>query len=1156
MTTLGHHPVVSGGTSTPGLRLMSGVEAAVQVAIEQHGLDAEAGLRTGALFSGYPGSPLGGLDLLLERSARVRDNDLIRHVPAVNEELGGAAVWGSQLDTLIDHDLYDGVVGYWYGKAPGVDRSGDVFRHANTMGVARNGGVVAIVGDDPTAKSSTIPNDSQGTLADLSFPILAPASVAEVLELGLHAVALSRFSGLWTALKVVTDLADGFASLDVRDHVPTRVLPAISFEGVPWTYQQAPSMSNVVSVLEEGRIYYQRLEAARAYGVANGLNRVTRDHPDARLGVIVVGRAAANAQEAMSSIGLGPDVSAPVRVLTVSMPFPLDAGTLRAFASGLDEILVLEEKKPFVETAVKDALYGGPDQPSVIGKRDGEGRVVVPADGELTPDRLVPVLRSRLAPWIPAGMMTRERVALTLLPVSADPVPARVPAYCSGCPHNRSTATGDGTVVGGGVGCHSIVYLEDRHREHTILPLTPMGSEGVLWLGAAPFSRTTHMVQNLGDGTLAHSGSLAIRACVAAEASITFKILFNAAVAMTGGQEVAGQTTVPALTRELEGMGVRRIIVCADDPAKYGSHASWAPGVEVRSRDRLAESEAELAKSGGVTVLVYDQRCAAESRRLWKRGTIEEPRTRVVINQAVCEGCGDCQVKSNCLSVRSVDTPLGQKTEIHQASCNHDLSCLAGDCPSFVTIETDGLPVPEPVPLPPDDLPPPPVADVAAAFSTYQVGIGGTGVVTANRLLAGVAAHEGWAVTGLDQTGLSQKAGTVTSHLRLQRGAMPSTNVVSAQTCDVFFAFDVLSGAQPQHLARLDPARTRSMVVEGVVPTASMIGGLGARPDFGYVAERIREASAEMHTCDANDACRDLLGDDMPGNVFAIGAACQAGLLPFSLEAYETVIREQAPDAEATLAAFTWGRASVARPEALREARPFEPAPSGLRTPSPEARRTGAELLARADLSDAAREAADWRTKDLVDYQNPALASKFLDAVHRVDDLERQLGGDGTLIEAVCFGYYKLLAYKDEYEVARLHLDPGFAAHRDRSIGGTDARVMLHPPTLRALGREKKIGFGPRTWPALKALRAARRLRGTPLDPFGRGEVRRIERALVAEYETWLGQLPSLAPDQLTSAARLFRLPDEVRGYEQVKLRSVERYQQAAADLRAELGWA
>ena len=1138
------------------VELMSGIDALVRIAVEQRRIDQAAGLRTATLFSGYPGSPLGGVDLTLERMRPFLQELEISHVPAVNEELAASAVWGTQMQTALGASQWDGIVGIWYGKGPGVDRSGDVFKHGNSMGVSPRGGVLVCTGDDPSAKSSTLPTDSRTNLFDANFPTLLPASVPELIAFGLHGIALSRYCGLWVGLKVPTDLADGLASLRVADLLPVPVLPSIEVDGKPWTFVQAHTLNNVASLQQEEDIVRGRVEAAQAYSLANQLNRVTHATADDRIGFVAVGKAHADLLQALRDLGLDDEAiaRAGIRILKIGMSHPLEQTTLRSFARGLEEIVVVEEKRPLVETLLRDALYAQAQRPLVLGKRDEEGRDLLPGWGELTPERMLRPLVSRLRRRVPDLRLPEEpRLAgPRLLPTVGSAVPRRVPAFCSGCPHSRSTAGSPG-VVGGGAGCNAIIYIEDRHSGDTILPLTPMGSEGVPWIGASRYSEHAHVFQNLGDGTLTHSGSLAVRATVAAGVNITYKILYNAVVAMTGGQPLAGASPVPNLTREFEAMGVKRIIVCADDPRKYGRKVRWAPGVEVWSRDRVRKAEQVLAATPGTTVLIYDQRCAAESRRLWKSHELEEPRRRVVINESACEGCGDCQVKSNCLSVVPIETELGRKTQILQSSCNHDLTCLDGDCPSFVTVDVlSERPSVRQWPAPPDDLPEPECA-AGDRYSTYMVGIGGTGVVTVNRLLAAAAISEGWTVAGLDQTGLSQKGGAVASHLRLERDAAPATNAVGRGAADLYLAFDVLAGADDRHLLRTSAERTAAVVSMSLAPTASMLThALQALPRADLFAQRI-EANTRRHVaCDPQTLCEAVFGDQLPANVLQLGVACQAGLLPVSAAALEDAIAGMGAAGMTNVAAFRWGRAAVARPEAVAEVI-AEAQRSGAktRTCSRRAETAAVKLLASTPLAGRTRELAEWRLRDLVDYQDERLAARYLRVLSEAWEAERRVGDATALSELVAFHLYKLMAYKDEYEVARLHLDPSFRTSLAERFPGGRVRFQLHPPALRSLGLRRKIGFAP--WlivPLFHALRPLRRLRGTSLDPFGHAKVRRVERRLVAEYEARiLRVLRALSRDTYDTAVEIASLPDRIRGYEEVKLANVREYDERAAEL-------
>ncbi len=1156
---------------THAATVYSGVELIVRLPELQQAIDRAAGLRTSCVVSGYPGSPLGGVDLALAR----RRADGIEHVPGVNEELAAAVVWGSQQRNLMDLGPDEGVIGMWYGKSPGIDRSGDVLKHANSMGTAPNGGVLVVVGDDPAAKSSSIPNDSRGAFFDAQMPVLVPASSADLVDLGLHGFALSRFSGLWVGLKVVTDFADGFAALDLEQLLPDPVLPEVRVEGRRWHHTQIPTVNNTVSVQQEHDILVGRLEAARAYALANGLNRVTHGCEDAWLGLVAAGKSHADLLQALEWLGLGPDslADAGIRVLKIGMPYPLEPTAVRAFARGLEQILVIEEKRPFLELFVRDVLYGEPHHPPVTGKRATDGSMVVPAEGDLTADRLVEVLREQLAsrlgsrltaprPQSARGGGTRIADAPVSLPVSVvaggagQAVSARrVPAFCSGCPHNRSTASLPGAIVGGGVGCHSIVYLEDRHADDVILPLTPMGAEGVPWVGAAKFARAEHIFQNLGDGTYAHSGSLAIRACVAAGVNITFKLLYNGAIAMTGAQDVAGGTEVPEMTRELEALGVRRIIVCAADPHRHGRDARFAAGSSVWPRERFAEAEATLAREPGVTALIFDQRCAAEARRLWKRGTLPEPRTRAVINEAVCEGCGDCQRKSNCLSVIPVSTPLGRKTQVHQSSCNHDLTCVEGDCPAFLTViepasktqgEGDKRDARRHSAPPVPAVPAPPTAESRDTLSVYMVGIGGTGVVTASRIVATAATIDGWTVAGLDQTGLSQKAGAVSSHLRASRGRQPLSNSIGEAGCDLLLAFDPLAAAEPRHLSRLDRERSHAVIASTVTPTVSVITQPHAEMlSFDSLRERIAAATRSVISCDAQTLSERLFDDHLPANILMVGVSVQAGLLPLSVGAIEAAIGELGAATEVNLAAFRWGRAIQHDPSlAARGGRPVEATPSVPAQRRSSLRRVN-RLLATHSLPAPIGAAARWRGADLIEYQGTALAARYLEVVSCVAAAEQAAAPESTALgEAVATYLYKLMAYKDEYEVARLHLQEQFRGWVRGQHPRAKVRYMLQPPVLRTLGMKRKLAVPPAiALPAFTALRGTRRVRGSRLDPFGRAEVRRVERQLVEEYIAIVERLArTVSAENLAAAVSIASLPDLVRGYEAVKLHNVNLY--------------
>jgi indolepyruvate ferredoxin oxidoreductase len=833
--------------------------------------------------------------------------------------------------------------------------------------------------------------------------------------------------------------------------------------------------------------------------------------------------------------------------LKLALTHPVAPGGILALAGACDEILVVEEKRPFVETQVRAILHEAGRATPVRGKRDGEGRPLVPGTGELTAERVAEALVRVLpdlappAPSAPNGRGLRPLLDL----------PARTPAFCSGCPHNRSTVVPVGSVTGGGVGCHGMIHFERRHAEEQFVPPTPMGAEGAHWVGLAPFVGDRHIFQNLGDGTFSHSGSLAIRACVAAGVHITFKLLYNSAVAMTGGQDVAGLMDVPALTRSLAAEGVSAITVCSDDVGRYGRDAAFAPGVQVRPREDVVAVQEELRAHPGVSVLVYDQRCAAEARRLRKRGELDEPPQRVVVNQAVCEGCGDCSRISNCLSVLPVATEFGERREIHQSSCNKDFSCLEGDCPSFLTVIPIGEARPEvrdrPA-LPAGALPDPAVAPVAGRYSIYTTGIGGTGIVTANRLLAHAALAAGFAVQGVDQTGLSQKAGAVVSHLHIGRtDADIATATVPDGGADLYLSGDLLQAATATHLAKVRPGRTWAVVDTELVPTAAMLQGTpGVAGD--RLATAVRDAVGEDRTvlADTTGLAERVFGTHLPANVVLLGVAAQLGALPVAPDAVEDAITREGPAAATNVEAFRWGRWLVADPAAAEAALAGGEEPrrgqAGVWDPTPGAQAAAAAILGGRGLPDALAPLLARRTAQLVDYQGQARARRWLDLVARAAAAD-DAGHGWRLTEAVAEGWYKLLTYKDEYEVARLHLrlDPGAAA-REAGVGGRyRVRYHLHPPTLRRLGLDRKLALpGAVARPAFRALAAMRRVRGTPLDLFGWARHRREERVVADEYETLVRDALGARPyDEVVDLAASVQA---IRGYEDIKSEAIARW--------------
>jgi indolepyruvate ferredoxin oxidoreductase len=1116
---------------------MSGVQALVRLLLDQHRADAVAGLRTATLVSGYQGSPLGGFDREVARLRDLAAANEIHHRPAVNEELGATAVWGSQLAATLPGPRFDGVLGVWYGKAPGVDRAADALRHGNFVGTDHRGGVLALCGDDPACKSSTIPGASESILASLQMPTFVPGSVQEALDLGRHAIACSRASGLIAALKVVTNVADGTATVAVGHDRVRPVVPVVEWRGRPYVHRPSAHLLAPQSLEMEETLLDVRLELAREYARVNGLNRVVRGPREATIGVVAAGATAHDVLRALDDLGLGED--GPVRVLQLEMLYPLERGVLRDFAAGVEEILVVEEKAPFLERLVKDALYGAVAMPPVHGKRDERDAPLVPAHGTLDSDAIARVLGARvLARHDLPGVRARLD---GLEAIEARPTPAlaaqRTPFFCSGCPHNTSTVADDDTIVGAGIGCHTMVMLS-RSGHGKVSGITQMGGEGAQWIGVAPFVEVPHFVQNLGDGTFHHSGSLAIRAAVAARLNVTYKLLFNGAVAMTGGQHVEGEMDVPHAVAELAAEGVARIVVTTEEPGRYAG-VDLPANASVRHRDDIDAVARELAAVEGVTVLLHDQACAAELRRARKRGKAPEPAERVYINPLVCEGCGDCGKKSACLSVEPVETEFGRRTQINQTSCNKDFSCLEGDCPSFVTlIESAAAEHPEPV-APPVELPPPPV-HAGDSVRIRMVGIGGTGVVTVSQVLGMAAMLDGRWASGLDQTGLSQKAGPVVSDMRVTAGPVEDGVTVPAGSVDVLLGFDELGAGAARTLRTLAADHSVAVVNESVAPTGRMIVEVDAPlPE----PRRLRAAIDAVTRSDRNvylDAraiAERRLGEATAENIVVLGAALQAGLLPVSLDSLREALRLNGVAVEMNLAALDWGRAWVVDPEAVAHG----PADGEAEEP-----RLDAAALALVDQAVGADEGELRRTvairvADLVEWGGPPAAERYARFVGRVRRAERDAVGEaGPLSETAARGMHKLLAYKDEYEVARLHLK-----HLDSLPPGTDLRFHLHPPLLRSLGMKRKVKIGAWFVPGFRALRSMRGLRGTPLDPFGHAEMRRIERRLPDEYEALIdAALARLGPETLPTAIEIAALPELVRGYEEVKLDGVRRFRE------------
>ena len=1079
---------------------LTGIQALVRLPIDQMRRDQRAGLKTGAFISGYEGSPLGGYDMALARSGKLLSEHNIHFRPGVNEDLAATSVMGSQIYDTLGKSKVEGVLGIWYGKGPGVDRSGDILRHANLAGTGKNCAALVLCGDDPVSKSSTIPHQSDFSLFNLGIPFLYPGNTQEVIDYGLMAIALSRFSGAWVGMKMVTDVCDGGGTAEVDPHQPVIQLP----EG----YQRYvdPRLVPPITLALENEVNIRRLEAVRQFARLNSVNR--HNGAAARVGILSTGKTYFDLMQALRDLGIHEGV----RIGKVGMPFPLEHEFIKDFARGLETIVVVEEKRSFVEMQLREILYDLPARPAVLGKS------LFPPVGELDPDKIAKALCSAL------NLEARALPVPASQPAVMKQLGARPAAFCSGCPHNRSTLLLDGQIAGGGIGCHTMAMrLMDPNRN--IAFLTQMGGEGAPWIGMTPFVDHPHIFQNIGDGTLFHSGYLAIEACVAAKVNITYKILYNGHVAMTGGQSAVGALPIPDLTRKLEAEGVRKTIVLAEDVTKYPDLSLFASNAELRSRDELIRTLGELPKIPGVTVIIYDQECAAEKRRKRSRGQLAEPTMRLVINDEVCEGCGDCVRQANCMSLTPIMTELGQKIRIHQSSCNKDYSCALGDCPSFVSVQIKpgtGLKRRSLPQLPAAEVPMP--RQMAKAGNGYRIvgpGIGGTGVVTINALLATAAWIDGLSVATLDQTGTAQKGGAVVSHLLLSEKPIEAPAKVNAGNADLILGFDLLGVIHPNNLSTASPDRTVAVINTDVAPTIDTIRNRAPIAGPGAMLEQVNSVTNRGRNLvvDGNRLAEGLFGSHMAVNMFLMGLAYQGGLIPISLESMEKAIELNGVDIQRNLQTFSWGR------------KYYEDA-------------AWVESFLKAETK--VKPPID-RVRELTEYQNAAYARSYVEFLDKIQE--------PALKETVGRYLYKLMAYKDEYEVARLLTKPEFEQDvRGMWTSAESVSYNLHPPLLRRFGVHKKLKLGPWFRTPLLVLKRLKGLRGTPLDVFGYVAHRRLERSLIPWYRELIEQvLANLTPENLGQALEIAALPDQIRGYEKIKEQNIAKVQRQAEEKLAAL---
>jgi indolepyruvate ferredoxin oxidoreductase len=1122
----------------------TGYQALIRLCLMQKERDRRAGLNTAGFVTGYRGSPLGGLDQQFVRAKRHLEKADIRFQPGLNEDLAATALWGSQQAELRREGRFDGVFSIWYGKGPGVDRSGDVFRHANLAGTAPHGGVLALMGDDHTAESSTTAHQSEFHFVDVMIPILNPAGVQEILDYGQYGWAMSRFCGSWVALKCVKETVESTAIVDgSRDRVQI-VRPAdyVMPEG-------GLNIRLVDTILgQETRLHDFKRDAMLAFVRANRLNHnVTSGGAAPKIGIITTGKSYLDVRQAFDELGID-EVACNelgIRLYKVGCPWPLSRRELEEFAQGLALIIVVEEKRSLIEVQVREELYGTANQPVVVGKKDERGDWLFPVKGALDPNDIAVAIGERLLRFghseSIAARVERLKQAQHMLAQMQD-VAVRTPYFCSGCPHNSSTVVPEGMRAYAGIGCHYMAQWMDR----STLGFTQMGGEGANWIGEAPFSNRPHVFQNLGDGTYNHSGYLAIRAAAAAGVNITYKILFNDAVAMTGGQPNDGGLTVPQIARQVAAEGAKRVVVVTDEPWKYPKNTDWPPGLTVHHRDELITVQTELAAVSGLTVLIYDQTCAAEKRRRRKRGLYPDPDKRVIINELVCEGCGDCGVQSNCVSVQSLETEFGRKRTIDQSSCNKDFSCVKGFCPSFVTVHgaklKKGKGMADDSHLP--ALPEPRQPAIGKTYGIIVTGIGGTGIVTIAGVL-GMAAHlDGKGFGAIDMAGLAQKGGAVYSHIRI--AARPDdihAIRVGARDADLVLGGDMVVAATRKVLAAVKPDATRMIVnLAEILP-----GDFTRNADFSLPAERIRRAivaaagSDKSHFVDATRIATALLGNSIGANIFMVGYAYQLGALPLSAEAIEKAIELNGEAVAMNQAAFRWGRAAAVDPAAVEAL--VRPAP-GLADPVRQLSASLPETIAR-------------RVEFLSAYQSRRYAARYKNLVQQAQRVETaKAPSKSGLAEAVARYLFKLMAYKDEYEVARLYTDGSFAKQVAAQFDGDNLRFEFHlaPPILgpkdARTGQPKKLSFGAWMMPAFRLLARLRFLRGTPLDPFGHSPERRSERALIGEYEKLLAEIfPKLTPDNHHLAVALASIPEKIRGFGHVKARHLKAAKAEEANL-------
>jgi len=1138
-----------------GAIFLTGTQALVRLMLMQRQRDAAAGLNSQGFISGYRGSPLGMVDQAVWKAGKKFDEAGLRFLPAINEELGATAVLGTQRVEADPERTCDGVFAMWYGKGPGVDRAGDALKHGNAYGASPHGGVLMVAGDDHGCVSSSMPHQSDQAFQSWHAPVVSPGSVAEYLEFGLYGWQLSRFSGNWVGFTALSEVVESASTVDL-DLVNARIAAWQDGDTVRQLTGYTPPAGglhyrwpDLPSLVIEQRLH-AKLDAVRAFARINSIDRHVVQSDRATVGIVTAGKAHYDFMEVLRRLDISPETLARhgVRIYKLGLTYPIEPTRMTEFARGLRELLVIEEKGPVVEEQLRSMFYNAAERPVIVGKSDARGRPLVSALGELRPSRLIEIVANWIAdhyPDLDRRHLVRDFTLPELLSNESDSV-KRLPYFCAGCPHNTSTRVPEGSHAQAGIGCHFMASWMDRDTEGLI----QMGGEGVDWVSHAMFTKVPHVFQNLGDGTYYHSGYLAIRQAVAARATITYKILFNDAVAMTGGQPVDGIISVDGIARQVEAEGVKQVVVISDDITKYDAiHGRFPAGTEFHDRDQLDAVQRRLREMPGVTVLIYEQTCAAEKRRRRKKGELVDPARRVFINDRVCEGCGDCSVQSNCVAVLPTETPLGRKRKIDQSSCNKDYSCVKGFCPSFVGVVggklrkragalASGAPLAD-FQRQVAALAHPAPHTWTAPYDLLVTGVGGTGVVTVGALISMAAHLEGKSASVLDFMGFAQKGGSVLSFVRLADIPSRLNQVrIDTQQADALLACDLVVGASPDALATVRHGRTRVLANTHEVPVAESLRNPDASLKVPALLEKLRFAAGDdrVETLDAQALAEAFLGDSIVSNILALGHAWQRGLVPVGLDALLRAIELNGVGVENNKLAFSLGRLAAADPQAVAA---LLRAPQQAQLQPLPAQESLDAIFARA-------------MEHLAGYQSPAYARRFAEFVASVRRHETALGTDASLpfTRAVAQSLLKLMAYKDEYEVARLYTDGEFLKAMHQQFEGDPAlEFYMAPPVISRAKhgeRPRKVRLGGWMLPAMKLLAHGRRLRGTPLDVFGYTQERRMERALVADYKRRIDSLlPALEADRLKVATEIALLPLSMRGFGPVKEANV-----AAARLR------